>query len=302
MQLFRFEFHAMGCPCELQLFAETADAAQRCAQQVIRDLHKLEARYSRYRADSELSRINRAASQGAALTVDEETAGLLNYAQTCYQLSDGLFDISSGLLRQIWDFTRLTQLPTQAEIDRLLQRIGWDKITWQAPLLSFGVAGMELDLGGIVKEYAADRAAQLCRDSGVLSGVVNLGGDVRIIGPRPDGALWRIGLSHPLASEHLRVSLAEGAIASSGDYQRFVMIDGERYSHILNPLSGWPVRYLSAVSVVGDLCVVAGSAATIAMLKEQQGLQWLQQMGLPYFWVDAQGRQGGSLLKMLGEE
>ncbi len=89
--------------------------------------------------------------------------------------------------------------------------------------------------------------------------------------------------------------VARGALASSGDYERCILVDGIRYGHVLNPKTGWPVRHLAAVSVVGDFCVVAGSASTIAMLKEEDGPAWLENFGLPHLWVDVRGGTGGSL-------
>jgi thiamine biosynthesis lipoprotein len=156
---------------------------------------------------------------------------------------------------------------------------------------------LELDFGGVVKEYAADRAAALCREAGVLHGAVNLGGDIKIIGPHPDGSPWRIGIRHPRRSGAMITSLElyAGGLASSGDYERCMVVDGVRYGHVLNPKSGWPVRRLASVSVIGDFCVVAGSASTIAMLKEDDGPAWLENLGLAHFWVDVQGKTGGSL-------
>jgi thiamine biosynthesis lipoprotein len=129
-------------------------------------------------------------------------------------------------------------------------------------------------------------------------GVVNLGGDIKVIGPRADGHPWRIGIKHPRSATTLldTVELSEGALASSGDYERCIVVDGVRYGHILNPLSGWPVRHLAAVSVVADFCVIAGSASTIAMLKEEAGAAWLAALGLRHLWVDVDGRSGGDLV------
>ena len=157
---FKFAFHAMGSPCEIQLYARDHTSAQGIAQQAIADANRLEQRYSRYRPDSILSAINQVAAQGGSIQVDDETASLLNYAHACYQQSEGLFDITSGLLRQAWNF-KANALPEQEHIEQLLQRIGWHKVRWDAPTISFQL-GMELDLGGIVKEYAADRLATLC--------------------------------------------------------------------------------------------------------------------------------------------
>jgi len=297
---FRFAFKAMGSPCEIQLFGDSADRARRVADIAIGDIQRLEAKYSRYREDSLLSAINRVATAGGRITVDAETAGLLNYAEACHQQSDGLFDITSGILRRAWRFGG-TQLPDEALIATLRARIGWNKVRWQDPLLEFPHPGLELDFGGIVKEYAVDRAAALCAQAGVRHGIVNLGGDVKLIGARPDGAPWRVAIAHPRQPHALLGTLrvTGGAVASSGDYERCLVVDGVRYGHILNPRSGWPVRSLAAVSVIADYCVVAGSAATIAMLKEEQGPSWLAALGLPHVWVDVQGQRGGDL-GMLG--
>lgn len=297
MQLYHHQFRAMGTPCEIQLFAGTPAQAQQATDAAIADIQRLEARYSRYRADSFLSQINQVAAVGGSIPVDPETASLLDYAATCHAQSEGLFDITSGILRKAWRFDS-GQLPDPAVIDGLLANIGWHKLTWQNPLLTFNVPGMEIDFGGIVKEYAVDRAATLCAALGIRHGIINLGGDIKIIGPRADGEAWNIGIRHPRQQNALldTLSLHHGALASSGDYERCLLIDGVRYGHILNPKTGWPVKKLAAVSVVSDFCVIAGSAATIAMLKEDQGVAWLKTLGLPHYWFDTDGNAGGPLL------
>ena len=281
MRFSQFTFSAMGSPCELQFYAENEVVSQKVAQKIISDIKRLECKYSRYRSDSFLSKINQVAALGGSLSIDEETAGLLNYAQTCYALSDGLFDITSGILRQAWQFDTLV-LPDDKIIQSLLKKIGWQKLQVENSILSFLQAEMELDFGGIVKEYAADRASTLCLNAGILHGIINLGGDIKIIGAHPDGKPWRVGIQHPRDKTKIWkvVKLKRGALASSGDYERCMVIDGVRYGHILNPKTGYPVRHLAAVSVVADLCVVAGSAATIAILKEKEGEKWLRSLGL----------------------
>lgn len=274
----------MGSPCELQLYAPTPKFAQNVAEKITADIYRLEQKYSRYRGNSFLSQINKIAALGGTITIDEETAGLLNYAQTCYELSDGLFDITSGILRRAWRFD-CDELPDDKTIETLLKRIGLQHLQLKDLTLSFSQAEMELDFGGIVKEYAADRAATLCTSLGILHGIVNLGGDIKIIGSHPDKKAWRVGIQHPRNQNKIwkTLKLKAGALAGSGDYERYLMIDGKRYSHILNPKTGYPVRQLAAVSVVADLCVVAGSAATITMLKEKDGEKWLKSLGLEYY-------------------
>jgi len=296
LHYFRREFKAMGTPCDIQLFARTVQQATLAANSVIADVERLEAKYSRYRETSFISEINRVASAGGSIEVDAETASLLDYAVTCYEQSDGLFDITSGILRKAWKFHE-NRLPDQAMIDVLLEKVGWHKLIWKKLTLRFSVTGMELDFGGVVKEYAVDRAATICYSHGIEHGVINLGGDIKVIGPRADGSPWRVGIRHPRQRDGLldTVSLYKGALASSGDYERCIMIDSVRYGHVLNPRTGWPVRHMAAVSVVGDFCVVAGSASTIAMLKEDKGKAWLEELSLPHLWVDSNGNMGGTM-------
>jgi thiamine biosynthesis lipoprotein len=293
---FNFSFKAMGTLCDLQLFSEHPGRANRLGKRIIADVERLEAKYSRYRADSLLSQINEVAKQGGSIRVDDETGYLLNYANTCYQQSDGLFDITSGVLRYAWRFHTNT-LPSQDEIDPLLEKVGWHKLNWHKPDLEFTQAGMELDFGGIVKEYAVDRAATFCREAEITHALINLGGDIRLVGPRGNGEPWIVGIGHPRKPGKvlLNLSVTKGALASSGDYERCIVIDGVRYAHILNPKTGWPVRHLASVSVMSEFCVIGGSASTIAMLKEEQGPAWLVELGLPHLWMDVNGRQGGDL-------
>ncbi len=295
LSLFQFPFKAMGSPCEIQIYAADAARAQQVAYMAIADVERLEQRYSRYRESSLLSAINRVAAQGGSIEIDAETAGLLNYADTCYRESGGLFDVTSGILRRAWRFDQ-GKLPDPGVIDELLDRIGWHRVVWDAQHIEFP-PGFELDFGGIVKEYAVDRLATLCHDIGTHHGVINLGGDVRVIGPHPDGSPWRIGVQHPRQKQSAlgMLQLRQGGVATSGDYERCMTIEGVRYGHVLNPKTGWPVRHMASVTVIGDFCVVAGSASTIAMLKERDGPAWLETMGLPHCWVDVEGRSGGSL-------
>jgi thiamine biosynthesis lipoprotein len=288
-------FNAMGSPCEIKLYADSRARSRHVARRVIDEVERLEAKYSRYREDSYLSKINQVSQIGGSVTVDPETAGLLDYVATCWQQSNGLFDVTSGILRKVWSF-RDQVLPEPSVIQTLLDRIGWHRLIWQSPTISFPEPGLELDLGGAVKEYAVDRIANLCWNAGIRQGLVNLGGDIKVIGPHPDGSPWAIGIRHPRNPSEITktVYLKSGAMASSGDYERCILLGGRRYGHVLNPKTGWPVSHLASVSVVAEFCVVAGSASTIAMLMEEQGPPWLDAMGILHYWVDVDGLEGGN--------
>jgi thiamine biosynthesis lipoprotein len=293
----RYPFAAMGSPCELRLYGSDPSHLDEVSRKGVTEVTRLEHKYSRYRDDSLASLINRSAGDPKGVTVDEETANLLDYAQTCYEQSGGLFDITSGILRRVWNF-KSRRVPSQAEIDRVRQNIGWDKVRWARPRIVLPLRGMELDFGGYVKEYTADRVADLCRFHGVRHGLVDLGGDMAVIGPHPDGHPWVIGIRHPRKTDRAmaRIPLNGAGLASSGDYERCMIVDGQRYGHILNPKTGWPVNGLLCVSVVAPHCLVAGTASTIAMLKgADEGPRWLDQLGLPNVRMDQNAALTGTL-------
>lgn len=286
----RYAFPALGTECVLHLCADPV--AARSAE---REILRIERRYSRYRSDSVLADINRVAARGGSLRVDAETAALLDYAFACHRKSGGLFDITTGILRRAWDFSS-GRAPDPAEVARWLPLVGLDRVAWRRPVLAFPTPGVELDFGGIGKEYAADRAAAVCAEAGVAHGLIDLGGDIRAVGPRPDGAPWLVSIRDPRAADQSLavVALEAGGVATSGDYERCLVIDGRRYGHILSPRTGWPAAGMTAVSVRAESCLVAGSVATIGMLKGPEGPAWLAALGLPHLWADAEGRTGGA--------
>ncbi|MBW2271821.1 MAG: FAD:protein FMN transferase [Deltaproteobacteria bacterium] len=287
----------MGSPCVLHLYAAEAGAAGEVARAATGEVRRLEHKYSRYRDDSITAAINASAGREAGGVVDEETASLLDYAHTAWAQSDGLFDISAGVLRRAWDF-KSGRLPAPREVEAARSLVGWERVRWERPRLALPVAGMELDFGGFVKEYAADRVAELCRQRGLRHGLVDLGGDLAVVGPHPDGSPWITGVRDPRQPQHALATLrlSSGGLASSGDYERCMWVDGQRYGHILNPRTGWPVRGLASVSVAASHCLVAGSASTIAMLKEgREALGWLDALGLPNLRIDQSNRVSGTL-------
>ena len=277
----------MASPCELRVYAQRASQAQRAMSAAEAEVRRIEAKYSRYREDSVVSRINAAAGSGTAVEVDTETTGLLDYAATVHAESEGLFDITSGVLRRVWDF-RSSRLPEPGAVEAILPLIGRQRVDWVAPRIHLPLSGMQLDFGGFGKEYAVDRAATILLEMGVGSGIVDLGGDIRVLGPHPDGSPWRVGIRNPNAPERavVAVHLAGGAIATSGDYERAFLLDGRRYSHLLDPRSGWPIAGSPAsASVLADRCLIAGSAATVAMLNGERAAEWLRALGLPWLTV-----------------
>ncbi len=277
-------FTAMASPCQLLLDGANATSAEALTRLVQTETRRIENKFSRYRSDNIIHQVNTA--NGQSIEVDDETALLLDFAQTCHQLSNGLFDITSGVLRRVWRFDGSNRIPSTAEITKTLQSVGWNRIHWQRPWLTLQ-PGMEIDLGGIGKEYAVDRCAELLKQETIHPFLLNFGGDLRVSGVRQNGLPWRIGVEDPdmqqVASRE--IDLFQGAIATSGDSRRFLEKDGKRYSHILNPTTGWPVEDAPrSVTVAAPTTIEAGMLATFASLQGRAAETFLQQQQTQY-WV-----------------
>jgi thiamine biosynthesis lipoprotein len=316
-----FEFTAMATPCRIRLAGLTRPLAERLAEAAVAEVRRIERHWSRYRPDSLVSRINAAAGEATPVAVDAETAALFDFGALLHAQTAGAFDLTSGAWRRAWDFRRAgpaprqtgTQpgpsLPTATQLDALRPLVGWSQVDWDGRSLRLPRAGMEIDLGGLGKEYAVDRAASLLIEGGARSGVVNLGGDLRVLGPMADGTPWRIGVADPrrgnaaadagppLYSPTARKAiafdwpLAEGALATSGGDERCLVIEGRRYGHLLDARSGWPVSYWRSISVAGPSCLAAGALTTAAMLLGEDAADFLAAQGLPWAGLTADGRQ-----------
>ncbi|MEL6868440.1 MAG: FAD:protein FMN transferase [Pseudomonadota bacterium] len=287
----------MGSLCELQIYTHEKSRSEEIFEDLIGEVSRLEDKYSRYKSTSVISQINAAAGQGAPVYVDSETVQLLDYADTLFAESDGMFDITSGVLREVWDF-RSAKLPSAAEVRSVLPLIGWQNVDRGDDQIYLPQQGMQIDFGGFAKEYAVDALAARCIDHDIQHGIVNLGGDVRVVGPHPDGTPWRVGIQHPRAPAKAIsvVEVSHGAVATSGDYERFMLIDGKRYCHLLNPETGRSIHpQFASVSIMADSCLVAGSFSTLAMLKGDDAAAWIESTGLPHLLVDQSLRLSGTV-------
>ncbi len=290
MQVYRYAFQAMAARNEVVLAGASEASARAHADAAIAEVARIEAAFSRYRADSIVSRINAAAGSAVAVAVDDETWSLLDHADTLYQHSGGLFDITSGVLRRVWDF-KAGVPPSDKALAEVLPLIDWRSVQREGRTVRLPQAGMEIDFGGFGKEYAADRAGTLLQTRGVQHGYVNLAGDMRVIGPRPNGTPWRMGIQHPRKASTLiaHLPVAQGGLATSGDYERYFEHAGQRYCHVLHPRTGMPVNFWQSVSVLAPLAVMAGTCSTIAMLMQAQALEFLDTAGVSYLAIDALG-------------
>lgn len=288
MKLYCTSFKAMGSPCEFKLYIPDSLKQNTVFQRLHNEVQRFERKYSRYLSDSVTSSINSSAGTGKKIKVDMETARLLDYAAEMYRQSNGLFDISSGILRQLWNF-KAQHIPSEIALQAITKKIGWEKIEWNGESIMLPIAGMEIDFGGYVKEYAADVCATRCVEMEIYHGLINLGGDVRIVGPHPDGSSWKVGIQHPRQPDRAiaTIDIEQGAVATSGDYERYMMVYGKRYCHLLNPKTGHSIQpFYAGVSIVAPQCLIAGSFSSIAMLMSETDPHWLEECGLPWLAVD----------------
>lgn len=292
MPLFDTSFRAMGGPGEIQLEAPDAEAARRCFKLALDEIDRLEIKYSRYRAGSLISRIN-AAAGGEPVAIDDETAALLEYGGEMHRQSGGRFDLTSGVWRRVWPFGQEgARPPTAEERQALAPLVGWALVEREGLTVRLSRVGMELDLGGIGKEYAVDRCVAVLQQTGVKHALVNLAGDLCALGPKPDGSPWRVGVRDPHAPTRMLadIEISLGALTTSGDYERYLVHEGRRYGHVLDARSGEPVGHWRSVSVRAPTTLMAGSLSTLALLMQEQGLGLLRDSGLDFLAVDAQGQ------------
>ena len=282
-------FFAMASPCEILMEVEDEALAKKILDKVQAETLRIEQKFSRYRDDNIIYQINHSNNQ--LIRVDEETSRLINFATELYQMSDGLFDITSGVLRQAWVFDGSDNVPEEAVVNALLSKVGWSKVIWKEDVIQLQ-DGMEIDLGGIGKEYAVDRCVQLVKEMTSQSVLVNFGGDLAVSNNRKENKPWSVGRLISAKQDNSQnpvVSLFElraGAIATSGDAHRYLIKGGVRHSHVLNPLTGWPVeRAPHTVSVAAASCIEAGMMSTLAMLHGEQADAFLKQQEVGY-WID----------------
>lgn len=243
------------------------ERAERIARAVENEARRIEVKYSRYRESSVVSEINRNAGV-TPVAVDAETEMLVRSALDLAKLTGGRFDPTVGVLRRAWDF-KSGRVPSAADIQALLPLVDAGAVSMRDGTVFLRRPGMEIDLGGVGKEYAVDRAAQLLRDEGIPAAIVNFAGDVRTLGSRGDGRPWKVGVLDPRDRGRCRFAvraLGDAGIATSGDYERAFVRDGVRYHHILDARTGWPARGVASATVVAANAFEAGRLATASFL------------------------------------
>ena len=271
-------FRAMGSPCEVLAEAAEPEEFHHVAGLVAGEAWRIERKFSRFGHSGVLALLRRRA--GRCVRLDAETAGLIGLAADWHERSAGLFDITTGALQRLWRFGEAAVPPDPEAVARTLAQVGFHRLRWERPEFWLP-ARMELDLDGLAKEYAVDRAHDLVAARLDAPALVNFGGDLRVT-RAPRRGHWRVGLE---TADGARaggsvVALGSGALATSGDARRHVVAGGVRYGHILDPRTGWPVPEAPrAVSVAAPTCVESGLLAKVALLHGSGAATYLAACG-----------------------
>ena len=282
---YQIKFNAMASPCEVLLKTQDKKLCRKLATLITTEVQRIESKYSRFQETSLLSKINH--SNGNSVQIDIETFQLLTYANEVYNLSDQLFDITSGILGKLWSFKNQIYIPSEQKIKKLLPSIGFNKVQYSKNIISLP-RGMQLDFGGIGKEYAVDQVVKMldsfCKTKRI-NFLVNLGGDLfaKNYLNEADSVPWKVGLEN---SKDGYIDLLNGAVATSGTSQRSFMQNGKTYSHLLNPKTGWPIENPpKSITCFAETCVLAGTYSSLAMLQGSNAESFLKSEDIDHILV-----------------
>lgn len=289
---FTYAGSAMTTRIELEFWSDSAEQAERIKGAVFGEIDRVDREMSRYREDSELSRVNREAAQGP-VRVSAGLFRVLRQAQQVSALSAGAFDISFGSVGYLYDF-RAGRQPSEAEIRPQLAHINYRDIVLNErdQSVSFRKPGLLVDLGGIAKGYAVDLGIEVPQRAGIRHARLSVGGDMRLLGDKR-GKPWIVGVRDPRSETKNAVLLpvSDLAISTSGDYERFFIDEaGNRIHHILSPKTGRPAQGIQSVSVMAsDALTTDGLSTAVFVLGVEKGLAMINQLpGVDAIIIDAQ--------------
>lgn len=285
----------MGTNVTITVVSETTKEGDGAIGAAMDEIRRLDEMMSLYKENSEVTRVNMASGKHP-VKVSPEMIEVVENAVAVAKLTDGVFDITMGPLIVLWRM-RIAEgkIPTEEEITRILPRVNYRNIivNKKKSTLFLRRPDMIIDLGGVAKGYAADRAAGILKQHGIRSAIVAVAGDIRILGARPDGSPWRIGVQHPRKPKTILtvLDLRDTFISTSGDYERFVIKAGKRYHHIIDPRTGKPSTGVISATVIGDRGAIVDPLTTaLFVLGREKGMKLVNQLGYEAVVVAEDGR------------
>ena len=270
------------------------EAAGYAIDQAYAELERIEALMSEWKPDSPVSKVNAAAGRNA-VAVPEELRAIIARSKSYGELSGGTFDITWHGMAHIWHFDDAFQPPSEAAVQTALRNVNFRAIEIEGDRVFLPKSGMSIGLGGIAKGYAVDHATQILAHAGFRDSLVDGGGDVLVSGMREDGSPWRVGIQDPRQEHGKTLGLVRAtnrAVATSGDYERFRIVNGTRYHHIIDPRTGWPATASISVTVIADSAERAVVLAKpLFILGGEKGLAFARSQGVEALLIDEQGKR-----------
>lgn len=275
---FPYQRFIMGGPCEIQFYTPNGAIANQVYEETDKELTRLDSLLNFFNQHSLVSRIN--TEHRAKL--DPDIAYLFALSDSISRLTDGAFDISVAPLLEIWGFySGEKNLPDSHQIRQARERVDFRRILLRNDSIIIP-ENMKIDLGGIAQGFAADRVAQIMKKYDVRSAVINIAGEVQTIGRSPRGRQWRVGIRHPRAEGVIEtLNLENVSLSTSGDYEKFFILGGQRYPHILNPRTGYPAQDFVSVTILGkETAFCDGIATAVCVMGAEKGLKFLDSLGI----------------------
>ncbi len=283
----------MGTAVRVELWHEDATAARAAMRAVMDEMHRIDASMSPYKHDSELSRINREAAQ-KPVPISQEMFDLIARSIEFSQLSGGAFDITFSSVGYLYDYREHVK-PTDAQIAKALPGINYRhlRLDPKARTIHYARPGVRIDLGGIAKGHAVDNCIAILKNRGITNAIVTAGGDSRLLGDRR-GRPWNVGIRDPRQRGEVAavLPLADVAISTSGDYERFFEEDGVRHHHIINPRTGKSATGVRSVTIIGpDGITTEGLTKSVFVKGPKEGMRLIESIqGVDAIIIDAAGR------------
>jgi FAD:protein FMN transferase len=302
---FKYSVSMLNTVCEITIVDKSQKRADKAIRDVYAEIERLQKKFNYFDKESELSKLNDAAGI-APVQVGEETFGLIEKALEIGDITHGAFDVTVGPLISLWKKYRgIKKLPPPGDITRLKRLVDYRKVRLDKKSLTVFLPekGMRIDLGGIAKGYAAQRVAVQLKNNCIRNALVHLGGDMQLLGTSAGGQLWKIGVQHPRKQNEI-VTVLKGrdeSISTSGDYERFAIINGKRYHHIIDPKTGYPAdKSISATIITDDSVMSDGLSTGIFVLGPEEGMRAVSKLRNTEAIIISQNEKGTRIV--LSEE
>ncbi|PKP43811.1 MAG: thiamine biosynthesis protein ApbE [Bacteroidetes bacterium HGW-Bacteroidetes-13] len=295
-KIYKRALSMLGSPFEITVVANDSISAEKALDMAVAEVRRVENLISDWKPDTEISAVNRNAGK-QAVKVSNEVFDLVSRSLKISELTEGAFDVSYASMDRIWKFDgSMTAMPTPEAIQKSVERVGYHNIIMDNKNTTIFLKneGMKIGLGGIGQGYIADNIKALLIANGFHSGIVNVSGDVSAWGTMPDGKPWSVGIVNPMNKNKIFATfpLIDSAVETSGSYEKFVVFDGKRYSHIIDPRTGYPAMGIVSVSVFSKQTEISDALATsIFVMGKDVGLNLINQLkGIECIIIDDQGK------------